>query len=84
MSREEALDRMKDVYVIEDPKVIDLCLKRLGLSQEEFDNILKIPKKTFLDYKTNLSTLKRFKYLIKLLTYVDLFPKSTYLKYFEY
>ena len=84
MSREEALDRMKDVYVIEDPKVIDLCLKRLGLSQEEFDNILKIPKKTFLDYKTNLSTLKRFKYLIKLLTYVDIFPKSTYLKYFEY
>ena len=35
MTRDEAIKKMKDVYQVEDPKIIDLCIKRLGISKSE-------------------------------------------------
>lgn len=83
LKKEEALERMREVYVIEDPKVIDLCIKRLGLSQEEFEEIMKIPTKTFRDYKTGYDLIKRVKWPIKILSKLHLLPSTTYDKYFE-
>jgi hypothetical protein len=84
MSRTEAIDRMSEVYAIEDPKVIQLCIKRLGLTSEEFDEIMAQEPKTFKDYPTNYNFLKKIKYLIKITTYLNIIPKSTYMKYFDY
>jgi hypothetical protein len=36
LDREEALQRAHSVYQIEDPKVINLCIKRLGIYQSRF------------------------------------------------
>lgn len=84
MEREEALKRVKTIYALEDPKLIDLCIKRLGLEREEFDKIIAEPPKTFRDYETNYDLLRKFKYLIKLLVHLNLVPGTTYKKYFEY
>jgi N-acetyl sugar amidotransferase len=84
MTREEALERVKNVYVIEDPKVINLCLKRLGITREEFDSYMALPPKTFRDYPNNYNLLKALKIPIKILCYLHLLPKIAYDKYFNF
>lgn len=83
MSREEALERIKEIYVIEDPKVIDLCIKRLGITHEEFEKYLHEPLKTFRDYPTNYAYIKSMRVIIKILSMLDILPYVTYAKYFE-
>lgn len=83
MPREEALTRVKDIYVIEDPKVIDLCIKRLGIRREEFDRFVAFPPKTFRDYPNRYRLLQKFKVLIHVLSKLHIFPATTYDKYFS-
>jgi len=83
MTRDEALKLVASKYVIEDDKVIQLCIKRLGLSQEEFDEIMALEPKTFRDYPTSYNFLKTFRIPIKLLSMLHLLPSTTYAKYFE-
>ncbi len=83
MSKEEALKAVGQVYCIEDPKVIDLCVKRLGLTPEEFNEILALPTKTFRDYPTSYNLIKHLKWPIKILSHLNLLPSTTYDKYFE-
>ena len=83
MPREEALERVKDVYVIEDPDVIRLCIKRLGLKQEEFEEYLARPPKTFRDYPNYYRLVRKFKWFIKILSRLNLVPGMTYEKYFH-
>jgi N-acetyl sugar amidotransferase len=83
MKREEALERIKEIYVIEDPKVIDLCIKRLGLTKEEFDDIMKLPHKTFRDYPNHYNFIKYFKLPVKILSKLQLLPGTAYHKYFS-
>jgi len=82
MDRQLALERAHGIYGIEDPKIIDLCIKRLGLSREEFEGFLKLPPKTFRDYKTSYNTIRFFKYPIRVLSHLNLLPKVAYYKYF--
>ena len=83
MDREEALERSQAPYSIEDPKVIDLCIKRLGLTREEFDSYIEQPPKNFRDYPNNYSLISKFKYPIKLMSKLNLLPGSAYDKYFN-
>jgi N-acetyl sugar amidotransferase len=83
MTRDEALENVKKIYVIEDPKVIDLCIKRLGLTKEEFENILQQPPKTFKDYPNHYNTIKYFKLPIKFLSKLHILPGTAYHKYFN-
>jgi N-acetyl sugar amidotransferase len=83
MARDEALEKIKSVYVIEDEKVIDLCIKRLGLGKEEFNEIMKLPPKTFRDYPNHYKLIKLFKYPIFVLSKLSLLPGTAYDKYFH-
>jgi len=83
MSREEALERIKQVYVIEDPDVIRLCVKRLGLAKEEFEECLARPPKTFRDYPNHYGLIQKFEVPIQILSRLSLIPGSTYDKYFH-
>ena len=83
MTREEALESVKKIYVIEDPKVISLCIKRIGLTQEEFDGYMKLPIKSFRDYPNNYSLIKKAKILIKIMCKLNFLPCSAYDKYFN-
>ncbi len=83
MSRETALKRLSAVYEIEDPKVIDLCIKRLGLTHKEFEGFMEIPPRTFLEYPNSYRWMRLFKYPIKCLTQTGHLPASVYFKYFQ-
>jgi hypothetical protein len=83
MRRDEALERTAHINSIEDPRVIDLCIKRLGLTREEFDQIVATPPKTFRDYPNNYSLIRRLRWPIKVLSQLNLIPESAYDKYFS-
>lgn len=83
MSKEEALKQVSKIYSIEDPKVIDLCIKRLGITKEEFEEYMALPSKTFRDYKTSYNLMKFLKVPIKIASKLHLLPSIAYDKYFE-
>lgn len=83
MSREKALARAGGIYHIEDPDVIRLCIKRLGISRETFDHYLTLPPKTFRDYPTSYSLMRLFKGPIWVASNLNLVPKVAYDKYFN-
>ncbi len=82
LKREEALEKMKGTYASEDEKLIDLSIKRLGLTNAEIQDLIKSKPKSFLDYKTNYNLVKVFKYPIKILCKIGILPPSLYLKFF--
>jgi N-acetyl sugar amidotransferase len=83
MLREEGIARAHSIYKIEDPKVIDLCIKRLGITRETFDYFLALPPKTFKDYDTMFNWIKPFRLPVKWFSDLNLIPKVAYYKYFE-
>ena len=83
MTREEALERVKSKYVLEDPEVIDLCLRRLQVSKSDFDKWLALPPKTFRDYPNGYKKMELAKPLIWLLGKTGFFPEIVYDKYFN-
>lgn len=82
MTRQEALERIKTVYVIEDPKIIDLCIKRLGITREKLEEFISCPPKTFQDYPTYYNYIKLFKFPIKIAAKLNLIPAGSYDKFF--
>jgi len=81
--RSYALEQLKTEYVIEDPKVIELCIKRLGLTREQFDSYIDSPPKSFRDYPNHYNLIKMLKIPIKILSHFNFIPKVTYDKYFN-
>lgn len=82
MDRDTASEAIKKKYVLEDSKVIDLCIKRLGITREEFDSYLKLPPKNFWDYPNSYSKLKLFKIPIWIMCQLGFMTKVVYEKYF--
>ena len=83
LKRSKALELVSKPSKIEDPKVLNLCIKRLGLKQEEFENILRMDLKTFKDYPNNYYIIKFLKLPIWLLSRINMIPKVTFEKYFK-
>jgi len=84
LDRDIALARKHGVYSIEDPKVIDLCIKRLGISRDTFEGYMQLPLKTFRDYKTSYTVIRWMRIPIYILSQLHLIPKITYYKYFKF
>lgn len=84
LEREVALKRKHGVYAIEDPKVIDLCIKRLALNKEDFESYMQLPIKTFRDYKTSYNIIRWMRLPIYIFSQLHLIPKITYYKYFKF
>ena len=67
MTRDEALAELqKPLY---DPKTLredgEFVMKKLGLSQSEFDEIMETPIRTHRDFSSNELVLKRMPYMVK-------------------
>ena len=65
LDRDEAMEKIKEIYSSEDETIINLCISRLGIDKNYIDNIMKLEPKSFLDYNTNYNLVKKFKYPIK-------------------
>ena len=80
MTREEALKELERPPVC-DEEIISEVKKRLNLTNEEFDGLISLPKKSFRDYKTYLATFKRLRLFFWLMYKMDRVPKTFYIKY---
>ena len=83
MARDKALERVSEVYEIEDPKVINLCVKRLGLTHEDLEEFISRPPKTFLDYPTYYNFIKFLRLPIKIASKMHMIPAGAYDKLFN-
>ncbi|HXH19037.1 MAG TPA: hypothetical protein VNJ07_08125 [Chitinophagales bacterium] len=81
LSRDEALQKIKKIYQLEDPKVISLCIKRLGVSKADFESWMKLPPKNWWDYPSSYPLLRRFRIPIYLMTKLGIFTPVIYDKY---
>ena len=64
-----------------DPELIAYVKKRLGLNDIEYEQIMKSPGKTSLNFKTYKKRFERLRPLFYLLAKANLVPMSFYLKY---
>jgi N-acetyl sugar amidotransferase len=68
VSREEALEEMSkppaSKEMLEQDR--DYVIKKLGLSEDEFESIIKAPNRTYADYPNNESLWKRFYSIIRI------------------
>lgn len=80
---EEGLELLKLPSEIDSPDNLKLCLKRLGIKEEEFHEYIAQPPKTFRDYKTSYNIIRMLRFPIWLAAKMRIIPSSAYLKYFN-
>lgn len=80
MTREEALELMKRPPHLEDG-LLTYYKKRLKLSDEEFDNLMNLPKKYYYDFRTYKKTFERMRPFFYIMAKRKLIPWSFYIKY---
>lgn len=80
ISKKQAIDEYNSQPIIEDD-LINYFKKRLGLSDEEYVEIMNGPRKTYKDYKTYKKRFERLRPLFYLLAKANLVPMSFYIKY---
>lgn len=83
ITRDKALEIINDEYYPEEKIKEDkeFVLNKLGISNEEFDGIMNLPVETHHDYKTYLTTIKKFRFFIKIACKLKLLPEILYEKY---
>lgn len=80
MSREEALAEYNQPPHLE-PELLNYFKKRLDLTDEEFERVMKLPAKSWKDYPTYKSRFEALRPLFSILAKKNLVPMSFYLKY---
>lgn len=80
ITREDALE-IYHTPLEEDTDLLEYAKKRMGLTDEEYDLIMKAEKRTFRDFKTYKKRFERLRPLFKILAKANLVPMSFYLKY---
>jgi len=83
LTREEAQEALQNVPFFETGEMVDYCLKKQGLSREEYESIISAPNKYFTDYPSYYPLLRKFTWPIRLLCRMHALPIHTYEKYFE-
>lgn len=82
MTREAALQKSEQPYQIEDPKIISLCIKRLGITEEDFQSFVQLSPKNWWDYPNSYTWMKLAQPAIYILTKLGIFTQVVYDKYF--
>jgi N-acetyl sugar amidotransferase len=83
MTRDEALQKLVGNPIVEDEQIVKYCLDKLGVNQDEFQQILSLPPKTFLDYSTYYPVIRAFKIPIRVACNLRILPEIFYEKYFN-
>ena len=80
MSREYGLELISKPQE-HDPELLEMVKKRLGFSDDEFERIMNLPKRTYRDFKTYKKTFERLRFLFWILYKLNRVPKSFYIKF---
>jgi len=80
LDRELALE-IYNTPIASDDELIEYVKKRLNLSSEQFDEIIKSEKRSFRDFQTYKKRFETWRPLFKIFAKANLVPMSFYLKY---
>ncbi len=80
ISREQGLELISRPQKY-DKELVDMVLKRLGFTQNEFDQLIKLPKKTYRDFTNYKKTFEWMRLFWWLMYKLDRVPKSFYIKF---
>lgn len=80
MTREQGLELIQQPQEY-DPELLEMVKKRLGFSDEEFERLMNLPKRTYRDYQTYKHTFEHLRPLFWLLYKLQRVPKSFYMKF---
>jgi len=83
VTRDEALKDLADNPYPVDPKLVEYCLGKLGLTMDEWRQILAAPPKSFRDYPTHYPLLRALRLPIKAAYRLGLVSPILYLKYLD-
>lgn len=83
ISREQALAALAEKPFFETEANVDYCLKKQGLSREEYEAIINAPNYYFTDYPSYYPIMRLMKLPIKLLCRMHALPIHAYEKFFE-
>jgi hypothetical protein len=64
-----------------DPELIAMVKKRLGITDDEFEYFMTMPKKSFRDYRTYKPLFEKMRPFFWIMAKMDLIPMSFYIKY---
>lgn len=64
-----------------DPELVAMVVKRLGFTDQEFAQVMSLPKRTYREFKTYKRTFERLSWLFWILYKLNRVPKSFYLKF---
>ncbi|HUP59821.1 MAG TPA: N-acetyl sugar amidotransferase [Thermoanaerobaculia bacterium] len=80
VTRDEALAEIAEPQPY-DRELIEFVKKRLGYSDEEFERLMALPKRTYREFTTYKKTFERMRPFFYMLYRMHRVPKSFYLKY---
>ncbi len=81
LNREQALSEISSQPYPYNPDVVSYCIKKLGLSQAEFEAIFSQKPKSFGDYPTYYPLIQSMRIPIRLACHLHILPQIVYLKY---
>jgi len=81
ITREEALKEVQQTPYEYDEDVVKYALNKLGLSKNEFEEIMNSSLKSHDDYNTYLPFIKLMRFPIRIATKLHILPHILYLKY---
>ncbi len=84
ITRANALEIIKKDPYDGGMETLNYCLKKLDLTEEEFESIMHQPKKLFLDYKSYYSLVKKMEKPILWGTKIGVIPDTVYRKFFKF
>jgi hypothetical protein len=84
MTREDALKKIQVDPYKGGNDLLDYCIKKLDFTHEEFESIMNEPVKSFQDYKSYYTLVKKLKRPIRWGTRIGIIPETVFLKYFQF
>jgi len=80
ITREQGLEMLSEPQRY-DPELFEMVKKRLGFSDDEFERIMEMPRRTYRDFKTYKPTFERMRPFWWLMYKLNRVPKSFYIKF---
>ncbi|MBE3134593.1 MAG: N-acetyl sugar amidotransferase, partial [Acidobacteria bacterium] len=81
-TREEALRELQEPYPV-DPELVEYCTRKVGLTPEQWQEILATPPKNFRDYSTYYPLIRAFRPLLTLAYRMGLVSPILYYKFLD-
>ena len=70
-----------DLDPVVDPELLTMVKKRLGYSEERWEELMAAPRRHFTDYPTYKKTFERLRFFFWILYKLDRVPKTFYVKF---